>query len=321
MRNAPGVNRDQADRLSRDGTVRRGFLAWAVALAAVALLRAQAPPPTPVPSPAPPAAGGRVAGPAQGARTGGPGEAYPQRAPADPAILERGKALYSVNCAFCHGADARGGDGGGPNLLRSQLVLSDNQGELIGDVVRNGRPGPPAMPPIALSASQVSDIADYIHSFRVGGYDVSRQTPQSIVVGNAKAGQSKFQSRCGSCHSPTGDLRAFGARFSDARQLQEAWLMPSSTASGRGAGSTANVRAPSATVTLPSGEKVTGRLIRIDDFIVTIEGADGTPRSFGRIGVSPKVEIVDPLKPHRDLLPKYSDEEIHDITAYLVTLK
>ena len=249
------------------------------------------------------------------------GQAYPPRTPVEPAILERGKAIYSVNCAFCHGADARGGDGGGPNLLRSQLVLSDQKGELVGEVIRNGRPGPPAMPPIALTDAQVSDVADYIHSFTVGGYDISRDIPKSIVVGDRTAGVAAFKARCASCHSITGDLKAIGARFADARALQDYWLVPVSRRRARRTRRRTDLRPVTATVTLPSGERIEGRLIRIDDFIVTVAGADGMPRSFGRTGDTPKVEIADPIKPHRDLLPKYTDKEIHDITAYLVTVK
>jgi len=239
-------------------------------------------------------------------------EDYPQRAPADPAVIERGKALYVANCAFCHGQDARGGNNGGPNLLRSQLVLSDQRGELIATVVQNGRPGT-AMVPINLSSAQIADIAEFIHSFRVGGYDISRETPQSIVVGDARAGERVFQSRCATCHSISGDLKGIAAKFGDARELQQAWLMPSAA----GAAS----RAMTVSVTLRSGQKVEGRLLRIDDFIVTLALADGTQRTFARDGDAPKVEIHDPLQPHRDLLPKYSDDEIHDVTAFLVTLR
>jgi cytochrome c oxidase cbb3-type subunit 3 len=239
-------------------------------------------------------------------------EDYPQRPPADPAVVERGRTLYAANCAFCHGQDARGGNNGGPNLLRSQLVLSDQRGEVIAAVVQNGRPGT-AMVPINLSSTQIADIAEFIHSFRVGGYDISREKPQSIVVGNARTGERVFQSKCASCHSISGDLKGIGAKFADARDLQQMWLMPSAA----GAAS----RAMTVTVTLSSSQKIEGRLLRVDDFIVTVALADGTQRTFARDGDSPKVEIHDPLQPHRELLPKYTDDEIHDLTAYLVTLK
>lgn len=251
---------------------------------------------------------------------------YPARPPVDPAVLERGKALYSIHCAFCHGTDARGGDGGGPNLLRSQLVLSDRRGEVIGDVVRNGRPAN-GMPPIALAEPQIADIADYIHNFSVGGDDKARNIPATVVVGNAARGAAAFQARCASCHSPAGDLNGLGGRFEIARELQDYWLMPVA-GRGRGAGSgggrNPDLKPVTAIVTMPSGERHEGRLIRIDDFTVTIVPSDspqGMPRSFGRRGDVPKVEVVDPLKPHRDLIPRYTDAEIHDITAYLVTLK
>lgn len=119
--------------------------------------------------------------------------AYPSRPPADPESLARGKALYGVNCNFCHGSDARGGEGG-PNLLRSELVLNDKKGELIAPVVQNGRVDQ-GMPKFPLSLAQITDIAAYIHDFKVGGYDISRMVPPSILVGDAAAGRSIFNRR------------------------------------------------------------------------------------------------------------------------------
>ena len=75
------------------------------------------------------------------------------------------------------------------------------------------------------------------------------------------------------------------------------------------------------TVTFPSGQKLEGRLRRIDDFLVSLYLSDGGERTIARTGATPKVELHDPLQPHRDLLPTYSDKEIHDVTAYLVTVK
>jgi mono/diheme cytochrome c family protein len=246
--------------------------------------------------------------------------AYPQHPPADPAAVERGRAIYGVNCAFCHGSDARGGEGG-PNLLRSQLVLSDQNGELITPVVQNGRPEG-GMPKINLTAAQVADIAAYVHSFRVGGYDISRNRPPTILVGDAKAGEAYFQSRCASCHSVTGDLKGLGARFANPRILQNTFLMPAGGRGGFGGPApTTKVPPATVTVTLPAGQKVEGRLDRIDDFIVTLTQADGTPRTFRRDGDAPRVEIHNPLAPHRELLRAYTDNDIHNLTAYLVTLK
>lgn len=261
--------------------------------------------------PAAPQAGARNAGRGRAARP----PAFPDRPPADAAALERGKALYGVQCNFCHGSDARGGEGG-PNLLRSDIVLNDQKGEKIAPVVQNGRVDA-GMPKFDLTMSQISDIAAYIHSFKVGGYDISRMTPPSIVVGNAAAGEKYFAAHCGSCHSPTGDLKGIASKIADNKQLQQTWLMPGG---GRGRGPI-TVAPVTVTVTLPSGEKVNGRLIRIDDFIVTLGDADGGQRSFARNGDTPKIELHDPVEAHRNLLPTYSDKDIHDVTAYLVTLK
>jgi mono/diheme cytochrome c family protein/small nuclear ribonucleoprotein (snRNP)-like protein len=244
-------------------------------------------------------------------------QAYPPRPAAPADVLERGKALYSLHCALCHGADARGA--AGPSLLRSELVLEDQKGELIGEVLRTGRAerGMPAF--TELTPANSSDIAAYVHSFPVGSRDPARMRPPTIVVGDAAAGVAVFGRKCGSCHSATGDLKGFGARFTDPRQMQQWWLMP--TAGGSSPGGGPALKPVTVTVTLPSGQKVEGRLRRIDDFLVSLYLADGSERTIARNGATPRVELHDPLQPHRDLLPTYADEDIHDVTAYLVTLK
>jgi len=255
--------------------------------------------------------------PPQGGRASRP-PAFPPHPPADPAVVARGKALYGVNCNFCHGSDARGGEGG-PNLLRSELVLNDQKGELILPVVRNGRG---AMPQIDLTAAQVADIAAFIHSFQVGGYDISRMVPPSILVGDATAGEAVFKSKCASCHSATGDLKGIASRIADPKTLQNTVLMPSGGGRpGRGNSAATKVPPTIVVVTDASGRKAEGTLLRIDDFIVTLRNADGEQQTFRRDGDEPRVEIHDPLQGHRDLLPVYTDREIHDLTSYLVTLK
>jgi mono/diheme cytochrome c family protein len=278
------------------------FAAWAFVVTAVS---AQPP------APAQPPPGGRGRG-----TITSPRNAYPDRAPGDPAAIERGKALYGVNCQFCHGADTRGGDGG-PSLLRSATVLGDQDGELIAPVVRSGRPG---MPKFTLSDDQIKFVAAFVHSFRAAGYDESRNKPPSIIVGDSKAGEAFFNARCASCHSTTGDLRGLAGRIPDERLLQQTWLMPGS-GGGRGGPPPVTVPPVMATVTLPSGEKIEGRLDRLDDFTVSLTTADGTHRSFRTIGNTPRVDVRDPLQPHRDLLGVYTDGDIHNVTAFLVTLK
>ncbi len=246
--------------------------------------------------------------------------AYPERPPVAKDILDRGRAAYGVNCNFCHGSDARGGEGG-PNLLRSELVLNDKRGELIGKVILNGQG---EMPAIKLSDSTIGDIADYIHSFKVGGYDITRNPPPSILVGDAKAGEQAFAKTCGSCHSVTGDLKGIGSKIADPKALQNGWLMPGGgggRGGGRGGPSPFNVPPVTVTVTPTGGKAITGRLVRIDDFIVTLTDDAGTQKTFRRDGEVPKVVINDPMKAHKDLLPKYTDADIHNITSYLVTIK
>lgn len=238
--------------------------------------------------------------------------AFPQHAPSDPEMVARGKALYGVNCQFCHGGDARGGEGG-PNLLRAEVVLKDQNGEMIAPVIQNGRIDQ-GMPKFPMTNAQVADIAAFIHNFRVAGYDASRMKPPTILVGDRAAGEAYFHNKCASCHSVTGDLKGIGGRFSMPIALQQTFLMP-------GGGRGGNMWPVTVTVTPASGQKVEGRLLRVDDFIVTLVEADGTQRTFRRDGNNPKVEIHDPLQPHKDLLGVYTDKDIHNLTAYLVTVK
>jgi len=251
-----------------------------------------------------------------GGLSAGQRQDYPLRPPGDPASIDRGKALYGVNCQFCHGVDTRGGDGG-PSLLRSSVVLADQKGELIAPVVRSGRPG---MPKFTLADEQIADIAAFVHTFKAAGYDESRLKPPSILVGDAAAGEAFFKTRCASCHSPSGDLSGIATRIAEPRLLQQTWLMPGS-GGGRGGPPPVAVKPTTATVTLPSGEQVNGRLDRIDDFVVALTTDEGTRRSLRIDGDTPKVEIHDPLQPHRELLRTYNDTDIHNVTAYLVTLK
>lgn len=294
-------------------------------------LAAQAQPPAQPPAPNPP--GQAPAGPPQGGRGRGPAT-FPaqQRTLADPAVIARGKTLFEINCRLCHGADLRGGDMGGVNLLRSNLVLTDQHGELILPVVKGGRqnPGMPVMPPFPqIPDDDVKAIAEYIHSVAYTMRGQGNPPPSAepvvlnILVGNPTAGKAYFAAKCASCHSEGGDMQGVASRYSDPVQLQNAWVSGGMGGGrgGGGRGGTASRRQVTVTVTTPSGQKVEGRLDRIDDFIVTLTPADGVQRSFTRNGDVPKVEIRDPLQGHRNLLPVYTDKDIHDVTAYLVTLK
>jgi mono/diheme cytochrome c family protein/small nuclear ribonucleoprotein (snRNP)-like protein len=246
---------------------------------------------------------------------GAGGAAYPQRPLAPAEVRARGEALYKAECSFCHGEDARGGDMGN-NLIRSQFVLNDDQGERIAPVLTRGEGVEGTMmPKFSFNQSQIADIAGFLHSFRVNGYDGSRNRPESIVVGNPQAGQANFAQRCASCHSVTGDLKGIASRITDPRTLQQRWINPG------GGGRGVQTRPTTVTVTMNNGQKVEGNLVRIDDFLVTLTQADARQRTIRRDGDSPKVELKDPYQPHKELYPVYTDKNIHDLTAYLVTLK
>jgi hypothetical protein len=195
---------------------------------------------------------------------------------------------------------------------------------MLAPVVQNGRPDG-SMPKFTLPSTDISDLAAFLHSFEINSRDPARKRPPSILVGDARAGEAYFKAKCSSCHSITGDLKGLGSRISDPRVLQQTWLMPVVYGARAGFGATASaaIHVPpvTVTVTLPDGKKVQGALGRIDDFFVTLTEADGTARSFRRDGDTPKVDIHDPIGPHKDLLRVYTDQDIHNVTAYLVTLK
>src|SRR4051812_25227394 len=193
----------------------KAFIPAAMALCAAAGLSAQEPPGTP-------AGGGRGARPAGGFV---PGQ---QRRPEEPAQVERGKAVYGISCTGCHGADLRGGDMGGPNLLRSQLALSDKEGELIVPIIQGSRQNA-GMPAIPMSPEDAKATAAYVRSVMgtIGRQGmppgVGKEAP-SILVGDGKAGQAAFDRKCAKCHSATGDLQGLATRISDPRMLQNTWV-------------------------------------------------------------------------------------------------
>lgn len=142
--------------------VRNSVLAAALGVLAIAVTHAAPPPQAPAAQAgAPQTQGGR------GGRGQGRGAVFPaqQRPPADPALVERGKAVFAVTCSACHGADARGGQLGGPNLLRSQVVLTDQNGELILPIVHGSRASK-GMPALPVPDEDVRAIAAYLHSLQ-----------------------------------------------------------------------------------------------------------------------------------------------------------
>jgi cytochrome c oxidase cbb3-type subunit 3 len=275
----------------------------------------------PTPAPAPPVTQG--GGQPIRKNIGGfvPGQ---KRQAEDPAKVSRGKTLFEINCRGCHGADLRGGDLGGPNLLRSQVALADQNGELIVPIIHGSREKM-GMPAIGLNDDDANAVAAYVRSVMAtigvqGTPPAGSAEAPNVLVGNAAEGKAYFSVKCGNCHSATGDLRGLAGRISDPKKLQTTWVAGGNAFEEARPGSP-GPRAVIATVTFPSGEKLEGPLVHIDDFLVTVQSADGTQRSIIRTGNTPEVALRDPMKRHRELLSEYTDKDMHDVTAYLATLK
>jgi cytochrome c oxidase cbb3-type subunit 3 len=238
----------------------------------------------------------------------------------DQASVERGKTIFEAQCSFCHGVNAKGGDSG-PDLIRSVTVLDDEKGDKIGPVILNGRPGK-GMPKFPLKSDQILDVATFLHQKVFDAAQRSTYKIGNIVTGNAAEGQQYFSRHCASCHSPSGDLKGVGAKY-DAATLESRFLMP--RAGGFEAMFSSRPPDPRSitrvTVTLPDGKTYNGKLDAIDDFTVSLTTDDGDYYTFPRNGDSPKVVVHDPLQAHLDMLVKYTDTDIHNLTAYLVTLK
>jgi cytochrome c oxidase cbb3-type subunit III len=243
-------------------------------------------------------------------------------APTDTAAVERGQKLLVDQCGFCHGANARGGSGG-PDLTRSTLVQTDEEGRQLGEFLAAGRPDK-GMPTFDLPRAQLSDLAAFLHAAIYANSNRRLYKILDIVVGDAKAGQASFASRCSSCHSPTGDLRSVGAKY-EPTTLQQRILLPRSRERGPGEPPVplyTERTSIAVTVTLPSGEIVSGGLVKLTDFEVTLyDGASARTRTWLRNGDVPKVVVTDPLQGHLDLLTKWTDTDMHNMTAYLVGLK
>jgi cytochrome c oxidase cbb3-type subunit 3 len=235
------------------------------------------------------------------------------RAVPDAAAVERGQKIFIGNCGFCHGTTAQGGDSG-PDLVRSALALDDERGDKIGPVIEQGRPGK-GMPAFHLPPDQIQDIAAFLRSRQQAAIDRNAYSILNIVTGDREKGREYFNGagRCHSCHSPTGDLSGIAKRY-DAVTLQSRFLYPRPRP-----GDTQPVRTE-VTVKLASGQSLTGTLEYLDDFDIALRDASGDYHSFSR-DAHLKVEVHDPLAAHAELLKKYTDADMHNLLAYLVTFK
>jgi cytochrome c oxidase cbb3-type subunit 3 len=226
-------------------------------------------------------------------------------------LVDAGSSLFQQNCAFCHGRDTTGGESG-PDLTRSKLVASDVNGDKISDVVRNGRTnGDKKMPAFNFSSQELLSLAAFIHAQQIKanasnghrkGVDVS-----DLQTGNVEAGKAYFNGAggCSKCHSPTGDLAGIATKY-EGLALEEHMLAPKPG------------KLP-VTITLPSGKKIEGNLAYRDEFVIGIREADGTYRSWPTSNV--KYTVEDRTQAHVALFPKYTDDDIHNLMAYIQTLR
>lgn len=244
--------------------------------------------------------------------------------PADKQVIDleaanRGRKVYAAECITCHGTHARGSERGA-DLVRSEIVLHDRYGSTIGPFLKKGHPTQ-TTPVGQLTEAQIVDLSHTIHQEVYNTLRAALQI-QNILTGNPKAGAAYFngEGRCATCHLPTGDLAHIAARM-EPPALQQSFLFPGGGGRGRGRGAAETGRAPvTVTVTPASGSAVTGRLLHLDDFNVSLRDSSGEYRSFQR-NASLHVVKHDPTEAHHELLDRYTDQNIHDIVAYLETLK
>jgi len=232
-------------------------------------------------------------------------------------MVASGKTLFESNCSICHGPDARGA--AGPDLVESQVVLDDVDGKQIGAVVATGFPDSnPPMPAFRFTDAEVRDLAAFLHSrvLAVANLAHGQYALPFKVTGNAAAGKAFFNGAggCSTCHSVTGDLAHIGSKYQPI-EVQNAFL---EGGAGRGGGARS---AEPVTVTLANGQTITGTLDYRKEFSIALTDASGTLHS---IAITKGVQVTTPPSPlaaHQALLSKLTDAEIHNLTAYLVTLK
>ena len=295
--------------------MRSVLLVFAVALTSIGSVSAQGgaqQPPPPVPAP------GRAGG---GAGIG----AGPIDLPlVDRASADRGRSVYAAQCITCHGTQARGTDSGA-NLVRSEVVLRDRYGSLLGPFLKKGHPLQSGAPSAGLTEAQVGDLMHFLRERVNDGLRGSPMfQPGNILTGDAKAGAAYFngEGQCTKCHSATGNLAGIGTRLTPVN-IQQRFVFPMA---GRGGGAraggagAANSTATTVTVTPPSGPAISGVLVQMDDFDVTLRDAAGAVRTIRRV---PGMQVVktNPFQFHIDLLDRITDKQMHDVVAYLESLK
>lgn len=228
-------------------------------------------------------------------------------------LVQQGTALFRKDCSFCHGRDAGGGESG-PDLTRSKLVTADVDGDKIGPIVRNGRPDK-GMPPFDRSDQQIASLVAFIHTQQNNALANGRRgnggrkgvDASDLQTGNVEAGKRYFEGAggCATCHSPTGDLAGLASRYSGL-ELEEQMLYPRHAKQ-------------KVSVTLASGQTIAGTLAYVDEFTVALIDSTDVYRSWRIRDVQYKVDPA--LNAHVEQFPKYTDADVHNLMAYLQTLR
>jgi cytochrome c oxidase cbb3-type subunit III len=229
-----------------------------------------------------------------------------ERQKIDEAAATRGRAVYAQHCINCHGSAAKGSDKG-PDLIRSVVVLRDRMGSGIGPAIVKSRTHQ-----ASLTGEQIVDLSHFLHQ-RVESVASNRnpREPIDVLTGDPEAGRAYFNGAgtCNTCHSTTGDLAGISTRISDPVALQQRWLFPTLRRSG-----------PRQVDVVTAGKTISGALVRLDDFSVSLRDGSGNEQSFERTaGVT--VTVWDPLAAHHALLDRYTDADMHNVTTYLWTLR
>lgn len=223
--------------------------------------------------------------------------------------IDTGGGLFLQNCAFCHGKDAGGGETG-PDLTRSKLVAADKNGENISEVLHGSRVEK-GMPRFDLPNEQIMALVAFVHSrqdLAMSETGTRKGVDESdLQTGNAAAGKAYFEGAggCTQCHSGTGDLRAVATKYSGLK-LEQQMLYP------------ADVKAK-VTVKTATGQTFNGPLEYQDEFTIGMRDSFGVYHSWPTSAITYKVD--NPAEAHVTLLGKYSDEDVHNLLAYMQTLK
>ena len=243
----------------------------------------------------------------------------PRNPPVDAAAHDRGRALWAGHCIECHGTTARGATG--PNIIRTKTVNFDRSsftpGSVLAPFLKKGHPTQSGKPSASFTDDEIVGLA---HFLRQKVNDTMRSSPlftvADILIGDRTAGEAYFNGAggCATCHNATSNnLFGIRARVATTVDLQQRMLFPMR---GRGVD---NPYAVTVTVTPSSGPVLSGTLVERSDFYVTLRQSDGTIRAVPITGA--KVVTTNPLQAHIDLLDRISDKQIHDVVAYLETLK